>query len=74
MKEKILFYIKRIREGRLKEMIEQTIWIYAYVRKYWLAIIIYTGIGLIGTGTSLFTSVLSKDLVDIITQHRASEQ
>jgi ABC-type bacteriocin/lantibiotic exporters, contain an N-terminal double-glycine peptidase domain len=73
MKEKILFYIKRIREGRLKEMIEQTIWIYAYVRKYWLAIIIYTGIGLIGTGTSLFTSVLSKDLVDIITQHRASE-
>lgn len=73
MKEKILFYIKRIREGRLKEMIGQTIWIYAYVRKYWLAIIIYTGIGLIGTGTSLFTSVLSKDLVDIITQHRASE-
>ncbi len=73
MKEKFLFYIKRIREGRLKEMIEQTIWIYAYVRKYWFAIIIYTGIGLIGTGTSLFTSVLSKDLVDIITQHKASE-
>jgi len=73
MKEKILFYIKRIREGRLKEMIEQTIWIYSYVRKYWFAIIIYTGIGLLGTGTSLFTSVLSKDLVDIITQHRASE-
>lgn len=73
MKEKILFYIKRIREGRLKEMIEQTIWIYAYVRKYWFAIILYTGIGLLGTGTSLFTSVLSKDLVDIITQHKASE-
>lgn len=73
MRERISFYIKRIREGRLKEMIEQTIWIYTYVRKYWFAIIVYTGIGLLGTGTSLFTSVLSKDLVDIITQHRASE-
>ncbi len=54
-------------------MISQTIWIYAYVRKYWLSILIYTGIGLVGTGTSLVTSFLSKDLVDIVTQHRASE-
>lgn len=73
MKERIQFYLKRIREGRLKEMINQTVWIYTYVRKYWLSIIIYTGIGLVGTGTSLVTSLLSRDLVDIITQHRASE-
>lgn len=73
MKERIKFYLKRIREGRLQEMINQTIWIYTYVRKYWLSIMIYTGIGLVGTGTSLATSFLSKDLVDIITQHRASE-
>ena len=53
--------------------VSQAIWIYTYVRKYWFSIIVYTGIGLLGTGTSLFTSVLSKDLVDIITQHRASE-
>lgn len=73
MRERIQFYLERIREGRLKEMINQTVWIYTYVRKYWLSIIIYTGIGLVGTGTSLVTSLLSRDLVDIITQHRASE-
>lgn len=54
-------------------MISQTIWIYTYVRKYWLSIIIYTGIGLVGTGTSLVTSFLSRDLVDIITQHKSAE-
>ena len=73
MREKIKFYLKRIREGRLKEMISQTIWLYTYVRKYWLSIIFYTVIGLLGTGTSLITSFLSRDLVDVITQHRASE-
>lgn len=73
MKERWKFYWKRIREGRLKEMISQTIWIYTYVRKYWLSIFIYTGIGLVGTGTSLVTSFLSRDLVDIITQHKSSE-
>lgn len=73
MKEKIQFYIKRIREGRLREMIGQTVWVYTYVRKYWISIIIYTGIGLLGTGTSLVISLLSKDLVDIITLHKASE-
>ena len=73
MRERVQFYLRRIREGRLKEMINQTIWIYTYVRKYWLSILIYTGIGLVGTGTSLATSLLSKDLVDIVTQHRASE-
>lgn len=73
MKERIQFYWRRIREGRLKEMINQTIWIYSYVRKYWLSIIIYTGIGLVGTGVSMVISFLSKDLVDVITQHKASE-
>lgn len=73
MKERIKFYLKRIREGRLKEMLSQTIWIYTYVRKYWFSILVYTGIGLVGTGASLITSLLSKDLVDIITMHKASE-
>lgn len=73
MKERIQFYWRRIREGRLKEMINQTIWIYSYVRKYWLSIIIYTGIGLVGTGVSMLISFLSRDLVDVITQHKSSE-
>lgn len=67
MKEKIRFYIKRIKEGRLQEMWKQTLWIYQYARKYWLVMVFYTALGFVGTGVGLFTSWISKDLVDIIT-------
>lgn len=60
---------KRIREGALKTILSQTRWIYGYARHYWLAIIFYTLIGLAGTVVSLGSSLVSKDLVDIITGH-----
>lgn len=69
MKERIQFYIKRIKEGRLKEMWLQTKWIYQYARHHWLAMIFYTLLGMVGTVISLLTSLVSKDLVDIITGH-----
>lgn len=64
---------KRIREGFLKEIIQQTLWIYQYARHYWLAIIFYTVIGLVGTLVSLGSSLISKDMVDIITGHQTGE-
>lgn len=60
----------RIQDGTLKDMFSQTKWIYQYARRYWLAIIFYTLIGLIGTVVSLGSSLVSKDLVDIITGHQ----
>lgn len=72
MKQTISFIIKRIKEGRLKEFYQQTIWIYAYVRRYWKSIVLYTLMGLGSTAVSLTGSLLSKDLVDIITGHKAS--
>lgn len=69
MKEKICFYIKRIKEGRLQEMWRQTKWIYAYARRYRLHMIFYTLLGLTGTVVGLISSLLSRDLVDIITGH-----
>ena len=69
MKERIQFYIKRIKEGRLQEMWLQTKWIYQYARHYWMAMIFYTLLGMVGTVISLLTSLVSKDLVDIITGH-----
>ena len=60
---------KRIKEGALKDMFRQTRWIYRYVRHYQFFIIIYTVIGLVGTFVGLGTSLVSKDLVDIITGH-----
>ncbi len=69
MKDKINFIYNRIKEGRLKEMMRQTKWIYQYAHRYWLPMIFYTLLGLVGTVISLFASIVSKDLVDIITGH-----
>ena len=70
MKEKLKFYIKRIREGRLREMWGQTKWIYSYARRYWLSMILYTALGMVGTVVALLSSFVSRDLVDIITGHQ----
>lgn len=70
MKEKLAFYIKRIKEGRLKEMLAQTKWIYGYARRHWLAMILYTALGMVSTVVALLSSLVSRDLVDIITGHQ----
>ncbi|MCI9525699.1 MAG: ABC transporter ATP-binding protein [Lachnospiraceae bacterium] len=73
MKQKIRFLIGRIKAGRLGEMRRQTIWIYQYARHYWLTMIFYTLLGMVGTVVALLTSLVSKDLVDIITGHQTGE-
>lgn len=65
--------ITRIKEGLLKEILSNTLWMYSYVKRYWLAIIIYTLIGMSGVITGVITSYISKDLVDIITGHQTGE-
>ncbi len=69
MKEKIKFIIGRIKAGRLQEMWKQTVWIYQYARHYWVIMLFYTVLGMVSTVVALATSWISKDLVDIITQH-----
>ena len=64
------YYIKRIKEGVLHEVWEETIWIYEYARHYWKAMIFYTLLGLTGTAISLISSMISRDMVDIITGHQ----
>ncbi len=58
----------RIKEGMLKDMLRETVWIYQYVKRYWFAMIFYTALGLFGTVVSLGTSIVSKNLIDIITK------
>lgn len=60
-------YIQRIKEGRLKELTAELLWMYAYVRRYWLLIGCYILLGASGSVLSLGTSVVSKDLVDAVT-------
>lgn len=73
MKKKVRFLIGRIKAGRLGEMWKQTLWIYQYARHYWLTMIFYTVLGMVGTVVALLISLVSKDLVDIITGHQTGE-
>jgi ABC-type bacteriocin/lantibiotic exporter with double-glycine peptidase domain len=66
MLNKIHYFFTQIKEGRLKAMWKQTAWIYSYAKKYWLAILFYTLLGLSGTFLSIGTGLLSKDLLDMI--------
>ncbi len=61
--------IRRIKEGMLKDMLRQTVWIYGYARHYWKSMIFYTLSGL----ANMNISIISKDLVDIITGHQTGE-
>ncbi|MGI6012028.1 MAG: ABC transporter ATP-binding protein [Ruminococcus sp.] len=59
--------VQRIKEGRLKQLIAEMLWMYIYVRRYWLMIIIYVLLGASGSLLGLGTSMVSRDLVDAVT-------
>lgn len=73
MKDRISFYINRIKAGRLKEMWSQIRWIYSYGKRYWLHMLLYTALGMVGTVVSLASGFVSRDLVNIITGNQAGE-
>ena len=60
-------YIQRIKEGRLKQLIAEMLWMYIYVRRYWLMITVYVLLGASGSLLGLGTSMVSRDLVDAVT-------
>lgn len=62
MLDSLKFYHKRIKEGVLKDMWRETVWIYEYARKYWKQMIFYTLLGLSGTVVSLISSLISRDM------------
>ncbi len=73
MKKRLLFYIGRIRAGAVQTRLRQTGWIYQYARRYWVAMVIYTALGMVSTVVALLTNLVSRDLVDIITGHQTGE-
>lgn len=70
MLKKAKHYVKRIKDGRGKEIVAQLKWIYRYAKSHTFAVGIYTLLGLTGTVVSLIGSLVSRDLVDIITGHQ----
>ncbi len=63
---------KPIREA-LSTVITRYKWIYSYAKKHLGSIILYTLVGMSGVVTFLFSSLVSRDLVDIITGHKTGE-
>lgn len=59
--------IKKIKEGMLQEMWQETKWMYQYAKRYKFAILFYIVLGVVGTGMSLGGSVASKYLIDAVT-------
>ena len=65
--KKLKHILTRIREGRLKQLISEMLWMYIYVRRFWLMIVIYVLLGASGSILGLGTSMVSRDLVDAVT-------
>ncbi|MFA9462725.1 MAG: ABC transporter ATP-binding protein [Velocimicrobium sp.] len=72
MQNTLKHMITRIKEGMLQEMWTATKWVYQYAKHHWKAMIFYTLIGLTGTVVSLGSSLVSKNLIDMITGHQSS--
>lgn len=58
---------QKIKEGKLRQMLSELSWIYGYGRRYRAAVAWYIFLGVLGTGMSLGASVLSKNIVDVVT-------
>lgn len=69
MNQKLKLIKKYLQKDSLRKLTRQGLWIGQYARRYWKAMVLYTLLGVMGTGVSLVSSLISKDLVDIITGH-----
>lgn len=64
--------IEKIRAGMLRDIINETKWIYSYTSRYKKGIVIYILIGFAATMLGLASSVASKYLIDAVTGHHNS--
>ena len=70
IKEYIQKFIRAIKDGTAKSFLEETRWVYTYIRRYWKSMILYTVVGMLSTVISIAATYVSRDLVDIITGHK----
>ena len=63
---------RRLREGTFREILDDWRWIFTYSRRYKLAILFYTLLGVFSTSLGLAASVAGKDAIDIITGYETS--
>ena len=59
--------VVKIKEGYLKEIYRETVWMYQYAKRYWASICFYIFAGIFATIMGLGSSVVSKYLIDAVT-------
>lgn len=64
--------VRKIKEGMLKEMYRELLWIYQYGIKYKWIIVLYIFFGIFGTVLGLGSSVMSKYVIDAVTGFNTS--
>lgn len=62
--------IQKIKDGTAAEILQELRWINRYSRRYLWAIGWYVLLGILGTVISLATSILSKNIIDIVTGYQ----
>ena len=60
MKDKLLLIQKHLKQGTLRKMWAQSKWILQYGRRYWKSMVLYTLLGIAGSGVSLISSLISR--------------
>lgn len=73
LRSRIRFYRERVKAGRLQEMWHEAMWIYDYAKRYRAAMVFYTVLGMTSSLVAIGASMISRDMVDIITGHRTGE-
>lgn len=56
--------IKKIKEGFLKDIFNETIWIYKLIKKYFSKVVLYTVLSLASLGITMFVTVKIGNIVD----------
>ncbi len=65
--------VKKTKDGSIKDLFRHMVWLLKYSKNNLHYIVFFTALGMVSTVVSLFSSLVSKDLVDIITGHREGE-
>lgn len=58
--------IRHIKQGTLRDIWQETRWIYRYAKAYWGKILLYIFLGLIAIAISLGNSLLSRRLINLV--------
>lgn len=65
--------VARLKDGTFHEILDDWKWIFAYSKKYKIAIVIYTILGIVSATLGFVSSIASKFLVDVVTGHKLQQ-